>query len=468
MMSLLVKMEDAVKRLLPRSFGSLLKSIRCSQIGQRLTRGAFWSLVGLIASRGLNMLSMVFVARLLGKIEFGEVGVLQGTVLIAQGLASFGLGYAATKYVAEFRESDPAKAGRIISFCSLSAAITGGVIAFCFFLAAPWLANHALAAPHLSGPLQVSSLLLFMNMLAGTQYGILAGFEAFKSLARIGFLNGIASVPLIVGGAWFFGVGGAIWGMIAATCVNWAMNHYSLIAVASRAGIKMERAVSWKERALLWDFGLPVVMGGTIKNVAAWAVSIMLVNRPGGYGEMGYYNAANQWFSALLFLPGVLSQAAVPVLSEQIGKKELGRTRKILGYSIKLNAALMLPMVVIGCLLSPWIMKFYGSDFEVAWPTLVVTLLTAGIVAMQAPPSQIMTASGRMWSAMAIDLGYSAAFVIAGVILVNYGSLGIASARAIAYCILGFCYFKLAYSVIRKLENEPSGAHRLTACAPNG
>ncbi|MGD0229334.1 MAG: oligosaccharide flippase family protein [Syntrophorhabdales bacterium] len=453
-MSLLVRTGDAFRGLLPGPISALLEHIERSQVGRRLTRGAFWSLVGLVTLRGLNMASMVFVARILGKIEFGEVGVIQSTMGMVQAFAGFGLGFAATKYVAEFRGSNPTKAGRIISFCNLSAAITGGLMALGFFLSAPWLAKHALAAPHLTGPLRVSSLLLFMATLTGTQYGILAGLEAFKSLARIGFLSGSASVPLIVGGAWLFGVDGAVWGMILATCVNWAMNHHSLKAEAVQRGVKISWDNCWQERAVLWDFGLPAILGGTMYSVAAWAASVMLVNRPGGYGEMGYYNAANQWFSALLFLPGVLGQAAVPVLSEQIGKKQLGRTRKILLYSVKLNIAFMAPMVLIGCLLSPWFMKFYGNDFEVAWGTLAVTLFTAGIVAIQAPPAQIVTASGRMWAGTITSLSYSIAFVAASAAFVNWGSLGIAVARGIAYCLYAFCSFKLAFFIIRTLENQ--------------
>ncbi len=449
---------NVVEWLLPQAVRSQIGRIERSDIGRRLTRGSLWSLVGLLASRGLNMAAMILLARILGKIEFGEIGVVQTTLGMVQTLAGFGLGYAATKYVAEFRASDKNKAGRIIAFCNLSAVATGAFMAVVFFLLAPWLAVHALAAPNLSRPLQVSSLLLLVTTVAGTQTGILAGFEAFKPIARMSFVSGSLSLPLIAGGGWFFGVEGAVWGMILGNVLNWLLNHHNLRRAAIRSGIFISRNGCWQERRILWHFGLPAILGGTLSSVAAWVCSVMLVNRPGGYAEMGYYNAANQWFSALLFLPGVLGQAAIPVLSEQIGRRDLMRTRKILLYSVKVNLSLIVPLVLLGSLLSPWIMGFYGKDFGGAWATLVLALLTAGIVAFQAPAGQIMTASGRMWTATIISLSYSTVFVIATVGLVRWGSLGVAGARGIAYCIYALWSFKLAFSVIGKPEKEPSPA----------
>lgn len=424
-----------IKGQLPSPIRSLVERIEASQLGKRLAHGAFWSLVGTLVYRGLNMAAMILLARILGKVEFGEVGVIQSTMGMVQTLAGFGLGWAATKYVAEFRKSDPARAGRIISFSNLVATGTGGVMALLFYGFAPWLAQHSLAAPHLARPLQVSSLVLFVGTLAGTQNGILAGFEAFRSIARISLISGIVSVPLIVGGAMLLGVEGAVWGMIAANAVNWILNYQNLRRAVAEAGIQLSRKGCWKERRLLWNCSLPTILGGTAYNIATWIGSVMLVNRPGGYGEMGSYNAANQWFAALLFLPGVLGQAAIPVLSEQIGKNDFDRARKILTYSLKMNAAIILPVLILGSLCSPWIMSLYGKGFDTAWATLVLTLIAASLAAMQAPPGQILFASGNMWLCSIMNFGWSLAFVLLAYLFVSTGSLGLALSRSLAYVI---------------------------------
>jgi O-antigen/teichoic acid export membrane protein len=447
-----VGIKNTIKNWMPPPIKSLLERVESSPLGQRLARGTFWTLVGVFISRGLNMAAMIFLARMLGKNEFGEIGVIQTTVGMIQTLAGFGLGWAATKYVAEFRKSDPAKAGRIISFSNLAALATGGIMALIFFAAAPWLAVHTLASPQLVRPLQVSSLILLFGTLAGTQNGTLAGFEAFQSIARIGLWSGIVSVPLIIGGGWFYGVEGAVWGMSVSMLANWLMNYRNLRREAKQEGIEISSKGCLQEYRLLWDFSFPAILGGTAFNVATWVGTMMLVNSPGGYGEMGYYNAANQWFSVLLFLPGVLGQAAIPVLSEQIAKKDVGRTKKILIYSIRLNAVIILPIVVFGSIFSPWIMRLYGQDYGVAWATLVFTFFAAGITALQSPAAQVISAFGRMWKVFLMNLSWGVVFIITVAGFIEWGSLGLAVGRSIAYLIYAFLSFIFTFSLIRHLH----------------
>jgi O-antigen/teichoic acid export membrane protein len=58
---------------------------------------------------------------MLGKTGYGELGMIQTTVGMFGVFAGFGLGVTATKHVAEFRRSDPARAGRIIGLSSVFA-----------------------------------------------------------------------------------------------------------------------------------------------------------------------------------------------------------------------------------------------------------------------------------------------------------------------------------------------------------
>jgi len=126
------------------------RRLEASSLGLRLARGAFWSLVGAVISRVLGVLASVLVARMLGREGFGELGVIQSTVGMFGTFAGFGLGLTATKYVAEFREKDAAKAGRIMALSERIALFTGGLTAVALIVLAPWLAARTLAAPRLT------------------------------------------------------------------------------------------------------------------------------------------------------------------------------------------------------------------------------------------------------------------------------------------------------------------------------
>jgi len=427
--------------------------LAASPLGYRLARGAFWSLGGAMISRSMGLVSSILVARMLGKIGFGELGMIQSTVGMLGTFAGFGLGLTTTKFVAEFKIDNPARAGRIIGLSSLVSWMTGGVMALLLLALAPWLATHTLAAPDLGGLLRVGSILLLLGAINGAQIGTLAGFEAFKSIARINLISGFASFPLMVGGAWWWGVKGAVCGLVISQAFNCLANFLGVRAEVERARVPIAYAGVSKDLAILWHFSLPAVGSGLFVGPVYWLCSSLLVNGPGGYAQMGLFNAANQWFGALLFLPGVLGQAALPVLAERFGQKDHINSRKILRIYLILNTLIVAPIVLFGSLASPWIMASYGPGFREAWPTLVVVLLTAGLIAVQTPVGQIIAASGRMWLGTAMNAGWAICFIALTWATIHWGAFGLAGARCVAYLVHATWTFTFSAYLLKYKRN---------------
>ena len=94
-------------------------------LGTRFVQGAWWSLIGMGAAQGLAVLASIVSARLLGKVTFGEFGMVTGTVGAFGMLAGLGLGLTATKFVAERRVTDPARAGHVLGLVVQVALISG-------------------------------------------------------------------------------------------------------------------------------------------------------------------------------------------------------------------------------------------------------------------------------------------------------------------------------------------------------
>ncbi|MEI8356551.1 MAG: oligosaccharide flippase family protein, partial [Deltaproteobacteria bacterium] len=138
--------------------------IKASSFGYRLAHGTFWSMMGAGASQSLMLLTSIISARILGKQQFGEFGIINNTIGMFGVFAGFALGMTATKYVAEFRRKDPAKAGRIVALSSLVAMGTGAAVALVLLVIAPWLASKTLAAPQLTTLLRISAGFLFFGM----------------------------------------------------------------------------------------------------------------------------------------------------------------------------------------------------------------------------------------------------------------------------------------------------------------
>lgn len=430
--------------------------IEASPLGLRLARGVFWSMAGAVISRGLMLVATVVVARLLGKTTYGELGMIQSTVGMFGTFAGFGLGLTATKHVAEFRQSDPARAGRIIALSSVVAIVTGGVMGLALAVLAPWLAEHTISAPHLTGVLRIGALILFLNAINGAQTGALSGFEAFRTIARVNLLVGILSFPILVAGALWGGLAGAVWALTVNLALGWLFNRLALHRETRRHRVPFTLSGAKQEWSVVWEFSLPAVLAGSMTGPVNWVCGALLVHQPDGYAEMGVFSAANQWFNVLLFFPSLLNGVVLPVLSQQFGDSNKRQSWNTILFAIKANLLLVLPITITASIASSYIMSLYGDEFCSGSATLIVTLLTAAVFAITAPIAQALAATGRMWIGFAMNASWAIVCVAATLALLSYGSLGLASARGIAYLLHSL--WVLAYAV--HLARAPE-EHRL-------
>ena len=313
---------------------------RADSLRGRFARGAAWSLIGAVISQGCSLVASVITARLLGREQFGGYGIIQNTVGMFGVFAGMALGLTATKYVAEWRLTDPDRTGRIIALSTAVALGTASTATFVLFVVAPWLAASTLNAPHLYLELRIAAGALFLNALNGAQTGVLAGFEAFRAIARVNLIRGVLAFPLAVAGVLLWGLPGAVWALVASAALGWILNHFAIQAECrqNRVPVRWERF--WSERVILWRFSLPAFLGGAMASPAMWAASAVLANQPRGYAEMGIFSAANQWRTAVLFLPSLLSQPLLSMLSNVAGLGNFASFRKLLRANLLLTFAL--------------------------------------------------------------------------------------------------------------------------------
>ena len=443
------------QKRLPEGLRAIFRKLEASPLATRFARGVFWSLFGSVTSRVLAVISSIIAARLIGKSAFGELGIVQNTIAMVGTLAGFGLGTTALKYVAEFRGQDSRRTGRMIALFRVAAWGTGTILGVLLVGIAPWLCRSILKQPDLTGYVQIGSLLMLFSAVNGSQNGVLSGFEAFKTIARVTTIGGLLNFPMIVGGALYAGLPGIVCALILGQMVACLLNAHALRLEMIRHNIPLT-FIGWtRELPVLWQFSVPAVLGTLVISPVTWACTAMLVRQPHGLEHMGAFNAANQWFNALMWLPYMMDQAVLPILSERFGAKDRTQTSILLFGLIKLNAAIAIPLVLIGGLLSPYIMGGYGTGFVGEWPTLVAMLATAGLFAIQLPVGNVIAASGRMWLGLCLNLTWSVVFISASWFLVGWGSLGLAIARFLAYVAQAIWSFAYAITAVKELGAAP-------------
>lgn len=403
------------------------------QLKGQLFSAMFWNGVSAVFARGFPVLGMLIAARILGREAFGELGIVYQTIMTLEVFAIAGLGTTATTFVASWLQAEPERVPRIMVLCYGFTALTGGLFAIGFTVGADWIAAAVLAAPALADELRLGGLLALLYALVAVQSGMLIGFKAFRDMAIANFLGGVATATLLATGAYKAGVAGALYGLGIALALRALLNYLLIRRAMRRHGLHMRLSLPRAELPLLWRFSLPSVLTMALWTLATWSASVLLVRQPDGMAEMGLLAAANQWFSALMFVPGVLTQVLLPTYAER-----LAGARPIEAGNLALRSALIIllcivPIVALLIAFSPWIARLYGPEFAAGGAIFAIAFLAAGVMAPYGALTNYLVARQRMWTRLAISLLWTVVLLAGAAILVERGAIGVAVATLIAY-----------------------------------
>lgn len=405
-----------------------------SPIRARLARGAFWSVVDSGFTRGFALIISIVVARAVGREHFGQFGVVQGTIGVFGLFAGLGMSVTATKHVAQLRHSEPLRTGRILGLSTLLAAIGSSAMCAILLATAPWLARTTLASAEVGPLLRIGCGLLFFGVLNGALVGALYGFEDFKSVAIVDIVAGLIGFAAVVIGVLTSGLSGAITGLVIGVGLQCLGYFFFLRRELHQSGISIIYKGCFGEWPVLATFSVPALLAMAMTGPVTWLCSAIVVNQPSGYAQMGLLNAANQWRSAIMFLPLTLSAPFLPVLSSLFGM-EKGKYFKVLLTGIVTNTSLALFAAAGVIVFSRTIMGAYGKGFVGGTPTLVLLVLSAVITASSWSVGQAITSSGRMWWGFVLNLIWAVVLICCLWLLRRQGAYGYAVATLVAYSI---------------------------------
>ncbi len=396
-----------------------------------------WSIAAAVATSGFNFVLNIIIARLLGREGFGQFGMVLSTMATVAGIAQLAMGYTATKFVAEFRSSDPARAGRIIGLSSIVSLFTGSLAAIALCASAQWLAANSLRAPHLSGSLQLASVMVFFTVLVGYQMGSLAGLESYRSLANLALASGATNLISSALGAATLGLSGAVGGMGVGAFLQWLMFSWATEAGCRRAGISICRRGVLSERAVLLSFALPAALGGLSSMPAIWLANTFLARQPDGFSQLALYTAAFSVRSLVFFLPSLVNRVSMSLLNNQKGLQDWEGYRRVFRTNVVITGATVVVAALGVALVGVRVLAFFGRDFRVASPVLLVLLVAVVLEGVMASMYQIVQAESRMWSSLFfIALPRDVLIVCLSYLLSpRLGAVGLAAAYAAGWMV---------------------------------
>ncbi len=434
-----------------RELKSLLQGNAVS-FRMRIVHGLSWTMLGTGSNQIVGLLIGVFISNYLGLEEFGKYGIIISTIGMLGMFAGMAMGYTVTKFVAEYRSTDPARSGRYIGMTTLVCLISSILAALVLLVFSVFLAGLLFKDVGLANLLRLAAPILILTALNGVARSGFVGLELFRYLAILDFIHSFFRVFFIIAGTILFKINGVIGGWVVSEAIMLILLHYFLKKKCVEYGFTINYKGSKPEWRALWRFTIPSFLSNIIMNPANWVCNVLIVNLPNGLYYMGILTAARQIQSAVSFVPMRLMNVTLPAMSNLFGKKSTHNYYKLAIYTqvsiLAITLILALPLMIF----SKFILSFYGKEFVGEYLVLIIMLIFGICYVLEASLSEVLLSQGqslkKFWVFSSVTLFSLALF---GFVFLQYKALGYAISMLIAH-FLGVLVLAVYLIMIRKRD----------------
>jgi len=400
------------------------------KIAQKLFVDSTWSLLGTLSSQAIALCASILLARTLGQQGFGELSVARITVTMLAAFLGMGLGIAAAKHVAEFKGSQPDRAGAILGLLLGVAVALSSVGAIALMLMSTLLAGAVLNAAYLHSALALGALMLVAIVLSGVQSGALIGIAAFRAAAWMSVGEAILTLILGLAGALEMGLDGAMLGLASAALVAAAVRQYLLVFLLRQQRISVTLRQWRTDLRLLTSVAIPSMLIAAVIQPFEWLGRVLIARGPDGFSQVAIFSAAQSLALVTQIGPSQIATASLPLLTEIYSLKGFSLFRTTV---IRTTAFVLLCGILVAGMLvvfSGPLMGFYGQSFADRNEVLIILAVTYSIAVITMEFGSAFTAADRNWLQLLQKGFWGLAMVGAAYTLSDEGALGLAYAYA--------------------------------------
>ncbi len=399
---------------------------------QAAVSGIKWSSVSQGGRQLVQILTSIILARLLSPSDFGLVGM---TAIVIGFITLFkDLGTSA----AVIQRKDLSE--QLLSSIFWVNVAFGSLAAIILLLLSP-IAAIFYHEPRIVPLLKVLSLTFFISGIGILQQAILEHQLAFNRLAMIeiiaSMLGSIVGIGLAVHGA---GVWSLVWQSLTLVTLTTV-----LLWLTSTWRPKLQ--VNWSEVKSVSSYSLNLV-GFNVFNYFARNTDYLLIGRYLGAQSLGYYTLA---YSVMLYplqnISAMIGRVMFPVFSKLQGDDD--RFRHTYLKVVQTIALITFPMMIgLMALSEPFVLTVFGPQWSPVIPLLMILSPVGLLQSIGTTVGTIYQAKGRTDWMFRWGIGVGVVVMIAFIIGLRWGIIGVAAAYAAVTLPLAYPSFAIPFKLI--------------------
>jgi len=410
------------------------ESARMPTPTQSLVRGSATLFLSMSLAAGLALVISVFVARWLDASDFGMYSVLISLQGVVSLLASFSVGTAVAKYVAEFRVRDEEQALRFAKSGLVIVLMLSSFVAIVYVVLSNVIGRGLYKEPAMVHIIPFSALMVISTCLCGLSLGIVQGCQKFRLMAIAQVAYPLFSLVLIILLLPLMGIRGIFIGYFLSTLTVSAI----MLTVLNRREFRFFSARLELHRKsvtvpMLFSFALPAVLSSLMVTPVVWVANTELT-LDAGLKAMGYFAVAYAVYSALVLIPSSISTPMMPRVSQlTVGNHD--DIERLVTKVLRTLSIALFPLMFAIALFAEFVVEFtYGSKYSASAKAVYLMVTASYFYSLSAVVSSMITGMGRMWLGLGLNMFWAAVFltlVFAGVPAL--GTNGLALSYAAAY-----------------------------------
>ena len=274
-------------------------------------------------------------------------------------------------------------------------------------------------------PLQIGALILALASIDGVQKAILAGFEAFKSIAGLGIFAAVVALPLVMFGAVYYGIVGALVGMGVSAILGRSLGLFLILRQAKKFEVPIRFSDCLSEKAILWKFSLPSLMSSLIIPPLMWYASALFARQPGGFEQLGIFTAVVVVRNLIVYAGSNASAPLLPIIAE----RATGSATKLESINVILSWGMGMMMALPVLCFPEMTVAAFGQEFASSDFVTVqaLTVVTACIIMYKHGLSRILIVRNMVWFGVASNIVWGLILIVACHAFLDHGAMGLGS-----------------------------------------
>ena len=389
---------------------------------QTIAKNTFWLTFGMIVSRSIRAIMIMYAARVLGTDGYGIFSYALSFAALFGVFSDMGFSGILTRQAVQ----EPEKLKTYVSTTFILKMIA---LVFTVFVTA-FIGPHLTNIEGARQLLVVVSALLAFDSLRGFAFSIARAknkmqIESGANIITDGLITLFGIVALIIYPSAKFLAYGYTGGVIAGTLITFFILKRDFSEIFNHFDKEIAKLILRTS----WPFALMGLFGGLMINIDTLVIGWFRTAH-----DLGLYGAAQRPIMFLYVLPGLFAVSIFPIVSRYVKDKKTEIIKKTIEKSISISMMFAFPLLVGGVIVGvPLTVFIFGGAFIDASTPFRILLLTVPLVFAGVIMGNVLFAHNKQKTfIVAYGLGALANLILDLILIPPYGVAGSAFATLIS------------------------------------